>query len=127
MGNRPHADERGKFLTRAAASDYFPSLETFFVPAAQTDTAKKARWKELDAALEGAFILGDISLALACYNDYQASSHVRFPFDGGRLEQPEWVLHNLNVLTLWSEWFELRRELGLGKDGEEDEWDSDPA
>ena len=80
----------------------------------------------LDDVLSTAVLLGDVDSALAYYNDWKVSDRVRFPFAGGRLEQPVWVLHNLNTLALMQEYHELSRELEMSEEGG-DEWGSAEA
>jgi hypothetical protein len=56
-------------------------------------------------------LYGDIDLALKAYNDWKISNRIRFPFPGGRYEQPLWVLHNLDILSLLDERAELQRKM----------------
>lgn len=71
------------------------------------------RLEQLDEALETFVIYGDTELMLKAYNDWKLSNRVRFPFEGGRFDQPLWVLHDLDTLTLLDEQAELARKLEM--------------
>lgn len=56
--------------------------------------------------LDGYVLYGDIDLTLRCYGDWVNSNRVVWPYAHGRLQQPEWVRHNFDILEAIDE---LRR------------------
>ena len=80
-------------------------MEEYFDP-----KPSPARRQDLERAYQQATLIGDIEIALKMYADWKISNRVRFPFAGGRADQPSWILHNLDTLAMIDAYYEMLAE-----------------
>lgn len=83
-------------------------LEKVFAEKNQTD---EERYEDLRQWLDADECVLPTDLLVNCYFDWLASNRVVWPFAGGRLQQPLWVLDVFKTIERLDEFYQLKRKL----------------